>query len=254
MKNIKFDFNEKTAVITGASRGIGLAIANAFLDSGASVINICKSKQKDSLHKTKYHFIREDINNLSAIEKIISNFDTKGKKIDFWINNAGIYPQSRLMEVSENDWDETFSTNLKSLFFSSKFIAKHMQENGGGIILNASSFGAQMPSINSGIYATSKSAIVTLTKSMAAEWAPYNIRVNCYSPGLVYTDMTKEIIEKNKEKITSPIALSRFGSPEEIANVVLFLCSDAASYITGEDIKINGGKFLVQNQGEIYKK
>ncbi|MCL5018852.1 MAG: SDR family oxidoreductase [Candidatus Pacearchaeota archaeon] len=248
--DVKFNFDKKTAVITGASRGIGLAIANAFLENNSSVINISKSGYNPENANPRYTFIQENLNNTNGIEKIINNFEKKSIKVDFWINNAGVYPQSSLMDTSEEEWDEILSTNLKSLFFSSKFIARHMKKNGGGVILNASSFAAKMPSINSGIYAASKSAILSLTKSMAAEWAQYGIRVNSYSPGLIYTDMTKKIIDENKN-LTSSIALSRCGSLEEVANVVLFLCSDASSYITGANIEINGGKFLVQNQGAL---
>lgn len=253
MKNTKFDFENKTAVITGASRGIGLAIASAFLESGASVVNISKSKSEVNMNDSRYSFICEDVNNLKGIEKIINDFSEKEQKIDFWINNAGIYPQSLLMDISEKTWDETFSTNLKSIFFASQYIAEHMKKN-GGVILNASSFAAKMPSINSGIYAATKSAVISLTKSMAAEWARYGIRVNSYCPGLIFTDMTKKLINKKEKELISPIALSRCGFPNEVANVVLFLCSDASSYITGENIEISGGKFLVQNQGDLYKK
>ncbi len=251
MENVKFNFEGKTVVITGASRGIGLAIANAFLESGASVINISKSNSEVNLEKPNYIFLQEDISNLPSIEKWINEFYNRGKKIDFWINNAGIYFGSPLINVSEEHWDEIFSVNLKSLFFLSKFVAQHMKENGGGIILNASSFAAKIPSINRGIYAASKSAVVSLTRSMAAEWAQYKIRVNSYCPGVILTDMTKDLTEKKNDELISNIALHRYGSPEEVAKVILFLCSDSSEYITGEIIEISGGKFLVQNQKDI---
>ena len=116
MENVKFNFEGKTVVITGASRGIGLAIANAFLESGASVINISKSNSEVNLEKPNYIFLQEDISNLPSIEKWINEFYNRGKKIDFWINNAGIYFGSPLINVSEEHWDEIFSVNLKSLF------------------------------------------------------------------------------------------------------------------------------------------
>jgi len=251
--NMSFDFKGKTAVITGASRGIGLSIANAFLESGAEVVNISRTK-KNPKNSLKYTFVKGDITNLNSIKLWVEKFTAKGRQIDFWINNAGIYTQSELSDVNEADWNKTFDINLKSLFFLSKYAADHMKLNGGGVIINAASFAGYMPSVGSGIYAASKAAVISLTKSMAAEWAPYGIRVNSYCPGVILTDMTKEFISQKKKNLLESIALSRFGEPEEVAQLVLFLCSDSASYITGQNIKITGGKFLAQNQSDAYKK
>ena len=129
-----------------------------------------------------------------------------------------------------------------------------MKKHRKGVIINASSFAAFIPSIGSGIYAASKAAVNSLTKSMAAEWAPYGIRVNSYCPGVIATNMTEDLIAKKREKLAESIALSRFGNPEEIAQLVLFLCSDAASYITGANIEITGGKLIVQNQYDAAKR
>jgi NAD(P)-dependent dehydrogenase (short-subunit alcohol dehydrogenase family) len=129
-----------------------------------------------------------------------------------------------------------------------------MKNNGGGVIINAASYAGLHPSVGSGIYAAGKTAIISLTKSMAAEWVPYKIRVNCYSPGFVLTDMTARAYKKYGDAMTKDIALKRYGKPNEIADVVGFLCSEKASYITGENIQITGGKFLVQNQQSVYEK
>ena len=246
MHNIKFDFKEKNVVITGASQGIGLAIANSFLDSGANVINLSKSP-KEIKNSQKYQFVQLDVTDIKSMKNWIASF-TKKKKIDVWINNAGLYPQAKLLDVSEEQWDKTFDTNLKSLFFISAFVAKHMGGKRKGVIINASSIAAFIPSIGNGIYGASKAAVSSLTKSMAAEWAPYGIRVNSYCPGVIMTHMTKSMIAKKKGKLLEPIALSRFGNPDEVAQLVLFLCSDAASYITGANVEITGGKLIVQNQ------
>lgn len=246
MNNAKFDFSGKNVVITGASQGIGLAIADAFLDSGANVVNISKSSKKTK-NSQRLKFFRIDVTDIKSVSRWMSEF-TKKNNIDILVNNAGIYPQSKLLGVSEGQWDETFDTNLKSVFFISKTAAEHMKKNRNGVIINASSFAAVTPSIGSGIYAATKSAVCSLTKSMAAEWAPYGIRVNSYCPGVIETAMTKKIIMKKKEKIFESVALSRCGRPEEVAQLVLFLCSDAASYITGANIEITGGKLIVQNQ------
>lgn len=246
MSNVKYDFSGKTAVITGASRGIGKAIAEAFIDSGATVINI--SRTNSEKESPKYAFVKKDVNDIKAITSFINNLKKENKRIDIWINNAGIYPQAKLLEVSEKDWDSTFNTNVRSLFFISKAVAHHMKENKSGIILNATSFAAIMPSINSGVYAATKAAILSLTKSMAAEWAKYGIRVNSYCPGVINTDMTSKLINKKGDKLSESISLSRFGTADEVAKVILFLCSEDSSYINGANIEINGGKFIVQNQ------
>jgi len=252
MNNAKFDFNGKNAVITGASRGIGFAIANAFLDSGANIINMSKSP-KEIKNSLKYRSVYLDVTDIDSVKNWIVSF-TKKKNIDVWINNAGVCPNSNLLDVSEEQWDSIFNTNAKSLFFISASVAEHMKKHRKGVIINASSFAAFIPSIGSGIYAASKAAVNSLTKSMAAEWAPYGIRVNSYCPGVIATDMTKDIIAKKKEKLRESIALPRFGNPEEIAQLVLFLCSDAASYITGANIEVTGGKLIVQNQYDAAKR
>src|SRR3989344_684289 len=252
MSKIKFDFKGKTVVITGASQGIGMATAEAFMKSGANVVNISNSPQKSG-GSSRYKFIRIDITDLKSVRKWVSDF-TKKKNIDILVNNAGIYPQSSLLNVSEQEWDRTLNTNLKSLFFISSYVAEHMQKNGKGVIVNASSFASIIPSIGSGVYAMSKAAVSSLTKSMAAEWGPFGIRVNSYSPGVIITSMTKGIIAAKNKKIIESTALSRCGKPDEVAQLVLFLCSDAASYITGANIEITGGKFLVQNQYDASKR
>ncbi|MGD9129911.1 MAG: SDR family oxidoreductase [Candidatus Woesebacteria bacterium] len=243
---MKYNYHNKTVIITGASKGIGLATAKKFIAAGATVFNISRTKAKN-FQDDRFNNVLVDIQNIDQVKHFLDKF-TQSSAIDILINNAGIYPQAKLADVKEKDWDRTFETNLKSLFFISQFVAKKMKKNKGGVILNAASFAAKIPSIGSGVYAASKAAIVSLTKSMAAEWAKDNIRVNSYSPGLILTDMTKDIIKKYQDKVIEPIALKKYGKNTDIAKALLFLCSEDASYITGINLEIDGGKFLVQNQ------
>ncbi|MEK6899475.1 MAG: SDR family oxidoreductase [Nanoarchaeota archaeon] len=251
MNDTTFNFKGKTAVITGASRGIGQAIAENLLQSGCSVINFSRSPSSYFQNHPHYTHVSEDVLNIDSVRAWERNFSAKGEKIDFWINNAGVYLPSNLLNADESHWEQTFSVNVKSLFFLSQIAANHMKQNSGGVIINASSFAAKIPSAERGIYAASKSAVESLTRSMAAEWAQYNIRVNAYSPGAIVTDMTKELIMKKGDPLMKPIALNRYGSPNDVAKLVLFLCSNASSYMTGEVVGVSGGKFIIQNQEDV---
>ncbi|HJX58988.1 MAG TPA: SDR family oxidoreductase [Patescibacteria group bacterium] len=242
---IKYNFRGKTVVITGASRGIGNAVASAFLDAGASVVNLSRTKPVN-IRSKNFLSVTLDVNDIAGIEKWISEF-TQKKDIDIWINNAGIYPEGLLSNTTEEEWDMIMNTNLKSLFFASKKIAEHMRKIRHGVIINAGSLAAKIPSLNRSVYSVSKIAVLGLTKIMAAEWAKYGIRVNSYSPGFILTDMTKKLAREKSKVVTSQIAMKRVGKPEDVAKGILFLASEASAYITGADVEISGGKLLVQN-------
>jgi NAD(P)-dependent dehydrogenase (short-subunit alcohol dehydrogenase family) len=255
-------FENKNVLIIGGSSGIGLATAVSFMENGSNVYIGSRSVEK--LEKAKEQIInrnlpgkifteRMDINNLELFSKKIDELEVKGEGIDILVNSSGTYPHIPLAEVKEDDWDKVFSTNLKSVFFVSQIISAHMKNRNGGTIVNLGSFAAEMPSVNTGIYAASKSAIISLTRSMAAEWAPFNIRVNAINPGVIRTAMTEKVVEEREEALKSQIALYRIGMPKEVASVILFLCSDSASYITGEVINVTGGKFVVQNPEQAWQ-
>ncbi|MDP3996392.1 MAG: SDR family NAD(P)-dependent oxidoreductase [bacterium] len=246
MRKQPFNFKGKTVVITGASRGIGAAAASCFVASGAKVVGISKT-ERGKISSRRYSHFNVDVSDIGSFQNWILNF-TKKRKIDIFVNNAGVYPSSKLYDVTEHSWDQSFSVNLKGAFFAAQAVAKTMKD--GGVIVNASSFAASMPSLGSGVYAAGKAAIEILTKTMAAEWGKRNIRVNAYAPGVIETDMTKDGRKNKKNTLLRPIALARFGTPEEVAASILFLCSDEASYVTGAVLAIDGGKYIVQNQEE----
>lgn len=247
------DLANKTVVVTGANRGIGKSIAEHFIKNKCKVVLICRKQApkidvKSDL--TKPIFVKADINDIIKISKWLEDFEKKRQHVDILVNNAGIFMEKALLDVQESDWDLIMNTNIKSTFFLSQLFAKHMIDDGGGVIINAASFAVKIPSTFSGIYSASKAAIVNLTKCMAAEWAPYNIRVNAFSPGVIETQMTKPARNKNRERMLDQISLNRFGKPDEVAKVVLFLASDSASYITGTNLDISGGKLIVQNPAD----
>lgn len=245
----------KRILITGSSRGIGLATARVFVEEGARVIINGTNEQvlKTALNNlggpsNTVQSVLADISSEEDIERMFKFVDNWLGGLDVLINNAAIYSKSPLVSMSNEQWNKTICTNLNSVFWSCKNAFYRMKDlEHDGVILNASSFGAVIPGVGSGAYSATKAAIVNLTRTLAAEFAPYNIRVNAYVPGTIETDMTRNDIRYNEQSILSRISQHRFGQPNEVANVLAFLCSPKASYITGTTVEVSGGKFTVQN-------
>jgi 3-oxoacyl-[acyl-carrier protein] reductase len=144
-------------------------------------------------------------------------------------------------DATADDFDEAFGVNARATFLLSRLFAVHMRTAGGGVIVNAGSYATTLASVSHGLYAASKSASASLTRSMAAEWAPFGIRVNSFSPGVIPTRMTAPALSRNEDRMVDMISLRRTGTVEEVAAVVLFLASDASSYVTGTNIEVTGG-------------
>ena len=242
-------FEAKTVVITGASRGIGKALTDYFVMEGANVVTISRSAE---IVKTDKVFpIVSDIEKCEYIEKILAenNID-----VDILINNAGIICYENLEQVTRSQIQEVFNTNVISTVLLSQMIMRRMeQQKKRGVIVNTLSFAATIPSAGSGIYAASKAAMTSLTRTMAAEWAPKGIRVNGYSPGVIETEMTKPAIQNNGENMLDAIALHHFGKVDEMVKVVGFLASEDSEYITGINLDASGGQYIVQNAGNAWK-
>ncbi|MDR3588142.1 MAG: SDR family NAD(P)-dependent oxidoreductase [Negativicutes bacterium] len=244
----------KVAVITGGGTGIGKACALAFAAEGCKLAICGRDQGKLAAAKKEFAACGHELFTLAAdasVEKQLGAFAQQVVeqygKIDIWVNNAGVSPKRRLVEMSGDEWDDVMRINLKSVFAGSKIAAQYMKESGGGVILNASSITAAMPLATGGAYAATKTAIVSLTKSLAAELAPYGIRVNAYMPGFIRTEMNKERAAQQEAHLISQIALHRLGTPEDVAPAVVFLASGLAGYITGAALEISGGKFVIQN-------
>lgn len=246
------DLDGKTVVITGSNRGIGKNLAETFIRNNCQLVCMYRRTAPVFGENIGGNFdpimLKADVNDIETIAAWVNKFTNDGNELDVLINNAGLYIKKALIDIGVNDWHETMDTNLKSTFFISQMFSKHMKKKGrGGVIINASSFTATIPSANYGLYSISKAAIAHLTRCMAAEWAPYNIRVNAFSPGIVKTRMTSPALNQNECEVLKAISMRRTGTLQEISNVVLFLASEASSYITGQNINVNGGKFAVQN-------
>ena len=251
---MKIDLSNKVAVVTGGTAGIGLSIAESFARAGAQVA-ICSSTEGNVGNALS--FLKDknidaygevvDVSNRTSIFSFADSVEEKFGGIDIWVSNAAIASKKKLIDTPEDLWQRVMDINVKSVYYGGLIAADKIKKRGGGVLFNAASFASLMPSIGSGAYAVSKAAIYSMTKTLGAELAPFNIRVVGYAPGIIKTRMTEPLIQAKGEKLQSQIALQRLGDVEEIARVVLFLASDHAAYITGTCIEISGGKFCVQN-------
>lgn len=241
--------NGKTVIITGANGGIGNAIAKQFLKEGATVILPFRNNrnQIDLLIKQygeeRVHAYKLDLNDMNQIIPFVSQVQEKFNRIDALVNNAGITAPAPLEKVSEEQWDKLLNINLKGPFFLVQQLFPIMKEAGGGSIVNIGSWSGHEPSPGMGVYSVSKAGLIMMTKLMALEWAPFNIRVNDVSPGLIRTPISEEFYQ-NEEVLndrTNFVPLHRIGEGKDIATMVTYLCSDQASYITGQSIVIDGG-------------
>jgi len=254
---MNFDFKNKNILVIGGSSGIGLSIVTEFLKSNAKVFSISRNikkieSAKKMLAKKKIlknaTFLSTEKNTIDDITKILNNLTDNKVFFDVLINCNGYYEKMNLIDVTDSFWDDVYYNNIKLNFFASQFLAKtNIAKRKKLNIINLSSFAAIMPSSGYGIYASSKSALTNLTKTMAAEWSKFNIRVNCIIPGVIETPMTKNIIKIKQAELLLPIALKRIGEPNEVAHVALFLASEYSSYICGATIDVTGGKYIIQN-------
>lgn len=242
----------KVALITGASRGIGKACALYFAKTGADVvINYNKTKNLDKIVKECERFgvravpLKADISSKSDCKKIVGFTIKNFGRIDILVNNAGVWTYAPIDRMSDKILEETLDINLRGVFYLTREVVPYLKKQKSGNIINISSTSGQRGEAEHSHYAATKGAIISLTKSLATELAPWNIRVNCVAPGWVYTDMSKAALKsKESKKILGTIPLKRVGTPEEIAGAVLFLASDLSSFITGEILNVNGGAVL----------
>ena len=248
------NLNNKVAVITGGTAGIGLATAELFAQEGAEIA-ICSRKELNvtkalrDLKEKGFEAYGEsvDVSDRSVLFDFADKVEEKFGGIDVWVSNAGIFLQKKIIDTPEDEWQKVMDINLKSIYYGGLIAADKFKKRGGGVLINAASFASLMPAVGSGAYAASKAAVASMTKSLAAELAPLNIRVVGFIPGIIETPMTESWIRKKGKILASQSVLQRIGRPEEVANALLFLASEKASFITGTCIEVTGGKFCVQN-------
>jgi len=240
------DFKNKNVVITGASTGIGFATAKAFIEKEATVLITSRSaenlqKASDKINSSNLKTVVSDTANLEGIAQLEKAVAESGNKIDVLFLNAGIAVFTPIEEVTEEDFDAQFNTNVKGMFFTLQKLLPHL--NDGASVLFTSSTVATAANLGSSIYAATKGAVNKIAQIAANELAGRKIRVNIVSPGPIRTEGLEKVIttDEGKDYLASVTALQRLGNPDEIAKTVLFLASDEASFITGTELIVDGG-------------
>lgn len=243
------DFTNKTAVVTGGSRGIGLAIATKLAQGGANIAILyvgdesegIKAKEELSQYGTKVDQYFCDVSDFESSQKVVEKVIEEFGGIDFLINNAGITRDKLILNMDEKDFDAVIGVNLKGTFNMIKHTYKHFMKKRFGRIVSTSSIVGLNGNAGQANYSASKAGIIGLTKSVAKELAGRGVTANAVAPGYIGTDMTNVLSDKVKDAMKAQIPAKRIGTPEDVANVVAFLCSDEAAYVTGEVIRVDGG-------------
>lgn len=238
----------KVALVTGASRGIGKAIALQLLDMGATVIGTATSENgAQAIAEYLGERGAGKVLNVTQQDSIVSTLDAIASEfgsIDILVNNAGITRDNLLMRMKDDEWNDIIQTNLNSIFRLSKAVLRGMMKKRHGRIINIGSVVGITGNAGQANYAAAKAGVIGFSKSLAREVASRGITVNTIAPGFIDTDMTKSLTDEQKQSIFKDIPANRLGKPEEIASVVAFLASDMAGYITGETINVNGGMYM----------
>ena len=243
------DLSGKIALVTGASRGIGAAIADTLAQAGATVIGTATGGSGAAAigeHLAQWNGQGRALNAAEAdgIENLITDIEKEFGKLDILVNNAGITRDNLLMRMKEEEWDEIMQVNLKSVFRASKAVLRGMMKQRSGRIINITSVVGAMGNAGQANYAAAKAGLMGFAKSMAREVGSRGITVNCIAPGFIDTDMTRALPEEVRKTFEAQTALGRFGDAQDIADAVLFLASDQAKYITGQTLHVNGGMLM----------
>ncbi|MGI1985938.1 3-oxoacyl-ACP reductase FabG [Shewanella glacialipiscicola] len=239
----------KVALVTGASRGIGRAIAETLVEAGAVVIGTATSEKgaaaiQEYLGDKGFGLVL-NVTDTDSVTKLFASIKEKVGDVDILVNNAGITRDNLLMRMKDDEWQDTIDTNLTSLFRLSKPVMRTMMKKRFGRIINIGSVVGTMGNAGQVNYSAAKAGLIGFTKSLAREVASRQITVNAIAPGFIQTDMTDELTEEQQKAIMSQVPMERLGQAQEIANAVLFLASDSAAYITGETLHVNGGMYMV---------
>jgi len=242
------DLKNLNIVLTGATGVIGNSILDKLISAGSTVLATGTNEEKLKLIQEKYknlNVLKFDISDHKNIDKFVEDCSSiLSNKIDVLINNAGITHDNLSIKMKEEEWKRVIDINLTSTFLISKNVIRKMIKSKTGKIINITSVVGHSGNIGQANYAASKAGIVAMSKSLALEYGKKNITINSVSPGFILSEMTNKISEDHTKLLKSRISLNKFGKPEDVANTVIFLCSNLADYITGETIHVNGGMYF----------
>ncbi len=241
----------RTAIVTGGSRGIGLAIARALAEDGASVVVSGRDAARLDAAQRELEGLGGGVAAVSAdaakredVERLVNAAKERFGRVDVLVNNAGIIRDQLLVRMKDDDWDEVLDTNLRGVFLMTRAVAKRMMRQKGGRIINISSTAGTMGNPGQVNYSAAKAGVIGLTKAAARELAHWNILVNAVAPGLIETDLAASVPAEAREALLQQVPLRRIGTAREVAEVVRFLAGDGAAYVTGQIIHVNGGLYM----------
>lgn len=241
----------KVAIVTGASRGIGKSIALALAAKGAMIVAVGTNQEAlDSVvaditsQGGTAMAVTANIASTDDCDRLIQTAQEQYGSVDILVNNAGVTRDALLIKMKDDDWDTVIDTNLKGAFMTTRAAWKLMSKQRSGRIINITSVVGQMGNAGQANYCASKGGLIAMTKSNAREMAKRNVTVNAVAPGFITTAMTENLPEKIKESLSAQIPMERFGTPEDIANAVVFLASETSGYITGQILAVNGGMYM----------
>jgi len=244
-----FDLTAKGALVTGASGGIGWAIAEALHTQGAKVaISGTRAARLNELAAklgSRVFVLPCDLRDRAAVAKLADDAEKALGQVDILVNNAGITHDNLFMRMKDEEWDDVIAVNLSSVFVLTRGVLRGMMRRRAGRIVNIASISGVLGNPGQGNYAASKAGLVGMTKSLAREVASRGITANCIAPGFISTPMTDALTPRQTEAIAAAIPAAKFGKPEDIAAVLVFLASDEAGYVTGETVHVNGGMVMI---------
>ncbi len=249
---MEVSLKDRVALVTGGTRGIGAAIVKQFAASGARVVTNYRNQEQaekfqNEMQQAGYdvHIYQADVSDFDACKKLIADVEKDVGPVDILVNNAGVTQDTTLRKMTKEQWDTVLRINLDSVYNMSRNIIEGMLERGYGRIINISSINGQKGQVGQSNYAAAKAGMHGFTMALAQETARKGITVNTVSPGYIATDMVMQVPEDIREKIIAQIPVARLGKPEEVAELVTFVASDKAGFITGSDISANGGQHMM---------